>query len=153
MTEVQQKPAIAGFFGTIAVWILIFLFFYFSAILFAPKQYKTIKIRLDAPQKMESEQRKQSEQLAESSEQLKNSEQESATSQAKDVQNVKDNTQKGEVSPSLQPPTASSATPSPKGQSPLKSPEFLIISFELLHQSDLFFLNLRRSFSSNHFRR
>ena len=49
MTEVQQKPALAGLVGTILVWILIFLFFYFSALFFAPKPYKTIKIRLDAP--------------------------------------------------------------------------------------------------------
>ena len=53
MTEVQQKPALAGALGTIAVWILIFLFFYFGASLFAPKPFKTIKIRLDAPQKVE----------------------------------------------------------------------------------------------------
>ncbi|WP_296326126.1 hypothetical protein [Treponema sp. UBA3813] len=49
MTEVQQKPALAGLVGTILIWILIFLFFYFSALFFAPKPYKTIKIRLDAP--------------------------------------------------------------------------------------------------------
>lgn len=55
MTEVQQKPALAGLVGTILVWILIFLFFYISALFFAPKSYKTIKIRLDAPQKVENE--------------------------------------------------------------------------------------------------
>ncbi len=54
MTEVQQKPALAGLVGTILVWILIFLFFYISALFFAPKSYKTIKIRLDAPQKVEN---------------------------------------------------------------------------------------------------
>ena len=55
MTEVQQKPMVAGLVGTILVWILIFLFFYISALFFAPKSYKTIKIRLDAPQKVENE--------------------------------------------------------------------------------------------------
>ena len=55
MTEVQQKPMVAGLVGTILVWILIFLFFYISALFFAPKPYKTIKIRLDAPQKVENE--------------------------------------------------------------------------------------------------
>ena len=54
MTEVQQKPTVAGLVGTVLVWILIFLFFYFSALIFAPKHYKTIKIRLDAPQKVEN---------------------------------------------------------------------------------------------------
>ena len=48
MKEIEQKPAAVGLFGTVLVWILIFLFFYFSAILFTPKQYKTIKIRLDS---------------------------------------------------------------------------------------------------------
>ena len=54
MTEVQQKPMVAGLVGTILVWILIFLFFYISALFFAPKSYKTIKIRLAAPQKVEN---------------------------------------------------------------------------------------------------
>ncbi len=54
MRQVEQKPAVAGIVGTVLVWIFIFLFFYFGAILFAPKPFKTIKIRLDAPQKIEN---------------------------------------------------------------------------------------------------
>ena len=53
MREVEQKPAVVGAVGTILVWILIFLFFYIGAILFAPKPFKTIKIRLDSPTKSE----------------------------------------------------------------------------------------------------
>ena len=36
----------------------------------------------------------------------------------------------GEVSPSLQPPEAFSATPSPKGQSPLKSPVVTVLHID-----------------------
>lgn len=53
MRRVEQKPALAGFFGTIFVWLLIILFFYVSSVLLAPKQYKTIKIRLDSTSKSE----------------------------------------------------------------------------------------------------
>ena len=53
MRQVEQKPALAGAVGTVLVWILIFLFFYLGAFLFAPKPYKTIKIRLDSPAKSE----------------------------------------------------------------------------------------------------
>lgn len=58
MRPVEQKPAVAGAVGTILVWILIFLFFYFGAVLFAPKPFKTIKIRLDAPTKSEKQVKK-----------------------------------------------------------------------------------------------
>lgn len=53
MTRVEQKPAVAGVIGTVLIWFLIFLFFYISSIVFAPKQFKTIKIRLDSPAKNE----------------------------------------------------------------------------------------------------
>lgn len=53
MRRVEQKPALAGFFGTIFVWLLIILLFYVSSVLLAPKQYKTIKIRLDSTSKSE----------------------------------------------------------------------------------------------------
>ena len=58
MRPVEQKPAVAGAVGTILVWILIFLFFYLGAVLFAPKPFKTIKIRLDAPTKSEKQVKK-----------------------------------------------------------------------------------------------
>ena len=52
MRQTEQNSSIAGFFGTILIWTLIFLFFYFGAVLFKPKEFKTIKIRLDSAQKI-----------------------------------------------------------------------------------------------------
>lgn len=60
MTEIQQKPAAFGLIGTLLVWTLIFLFFYFASSLFAPKEFKTIKIRLDSPQSTQQPQKSQS---------------------------------------------------------------------------------------------
>jgi len=102
MTEVQQKPALAGALGTIAVWILIFLFFYFGASLFAPKPFKTIKIRLDAPTKTESVKKVESGKLKT----------ESSQPQKTESTQTQKNVAQGEVSPSLQPASQSSATPS-----------------------------------------
>ncbi|MBR1722046.1 MAG: hypothetical protein IJ727_06140 [Treponema sp.] len=53
MRRVEQKPALAGLFGTVFIWFLIVLLFYVSSVLLAPKQYKTIKIRLDSTSKSE----------------------------------------------------------------------------------------------------
>ena len=147
MTDVHQKPAIAGFFGTIFIWILISLFFYFSAILFAPKQYKAIKIRLDSPAKIENGKMKNENREVENgklkTENLERSElaQKTDLPKVSEVAQESNQTPKGEVdsgtafvenrrseteksfsqilpaspslpTPSLQPPTASSATSS-----------------------------------------
>ncbi len=49
MRDVEQKSSAVSLFGTVLVWILIFLFFYFGQAFFKPKEFKTIKIRLDSP--------------------------------------------------------------------------------------------------------
>jgi hypothetical protein len=103
MRPVEQKPAVAGAVGTILVWILIFLFFYLGAVLFAPKPFKTIKIRLDAPTKSEK--------------QVKKVEQNSAKTQKSEAKE----TPKGEDSPHAS--SKESAPLSPKEQSSLKSSE------------------------------
>ena len=110
MTDLQQKPALAGFFGTILVWILIFLFLYFSALLFAPKPYKSIKIRLDSSQKIENKKLK-----------TENPVQESSAQNAKVAQEAKNSSQEGKAFPPLQPPSASSASPS-AGAAPATPP-------------------------------
>ena len=109
MREVEQKGALAGLFGTVLVWILIFLFFYFGAVILKPKEYKTIKIRLDSAK----------EQVFKKEEVRKNNE--LVKTEKKDVKQTQ-NSQKGEASPSLQPASQSSATPS-AGVSPATPPK------------------------------
>lgn len=108
MRSVEQKPAVAGAVGTILVWILIFLFFYLGAVLFAPKPFKTIKIRLDAPTKSEK--------------QVKKVEQNSAKTQKSEAQKIEkgdasstalSETRSNPVSQDL-PATPSLPTPSPQ---------------------------------------
>ncbi|MCR4822326.1 MAG: hypothetical protein K5873_05590 [Treponema sp.] len=114
MTDIQQKPALAGFIGTILVWILIFLFFYFSAALFAPKKFKTIKIRLDAPSKSEAPAKKEAAQTQPSPAQSQPSSQASSPVQSQAAPPPPAPPAKSEVKKTEPPSKASSAKSQPK---------------------------------------
>lgn len=86
MTEINTKPNLIAFIGTLLIWTLIFLFFSF-VLVYKPKTYKTIQIRLDSvPHSVEKPKTQEQKKSSENQSSAKQTAQE--TSNAENVQNV-----------------------------------------------------------------